>query len=99
MSCEMVHPAVQLELHHDRVNPGVASAGLFPGFVPLLIDVPVDLLAQRIAHHLVEVGGLGADAVEELAPQQLPYQGHWRLRVLLPFLLDLQSRSHKHDRR
>ena len=45
---------------------------LLPGAIKILILIPVDLLAHRIPHHAVEVGGAIPCCVEELPPQQLP---------------------------
>ena len=68
VASQVVHPTLEFELHHDGVYPGVASACLIPGPVEFLIDVPVNLFAELIAHHLVKVGRLRANAVKELAP-------------------------------
>lgn len=46
------------------------------------VPPPRDLLADGVAHHLVEVGDAVPRQVVELAPQELPEEGDGRLRVL-----------------
>eukprot|EP00959_Pyramimonas_sp_CCMP1952_P135371 2832367-Pyramimonas_sp.AAC.1 len=54
-----------------------------PGFEVLWIVVPVDLTAEGVALHLVEVGRVRANCPEELAPHQLPLQRDGRAGGLL----------------
>ena len=74
MPGQMMHPALLLQLHHDGINPGVACARLLPGLVKLIILIPVNLPADRVALHLVKILGGPAYCVEELTPQQLTLQ-------------------------
>mmetsp|Transcript_19796 Transcript_19796/g.44879 ORF Transcript_19796/g.44879 Transcript_19796/m.44879 type:complete len:226 (+) Transcript_19796:297-974(+) len=73
---EVVDPPLHPQLGHDRVDEGVARAPFLPSSEKVGVGVPVDLLANRVALHLVEVGRRTPHQCEVFPPEELAVEGH-----------------------
>lgn len=72
MPGQVVHPTGSVQLRHDGIDPGKPGSAVLPGAEELLVVVPGDLLAYRVAFHAVVVGRVCGHHIVELPPQQLP---------------------------
>lgn len=68
VSRQMVNPALLFELRHNSIYKGIACFAVLPSLQVLLVFIPFDLLADRVAFYFIEVRDVGTVEIKKFSP-------------------------------